>query len=81
MPESDRTVNGDFEIITGEHTFKAVSYKRYMSWKSKPEEPGHIVINMRTLKTDTDEVNMPLPKNESVKVTATNFRLVAYTID
>ncbi|KAH7364890.1 hypothetical protein BKA65DRAFT_492194 [Rhexocercosporidium sp. MPI-PUGE-AT-0058] len=73
MPEAEQTDGGGYEIINEEHTFDAVSYDRYMSWKAGE---GHIVMGIRTIKTDTDEENMILSKGWSVVVTKTTFKLV-----
>ncbi|PVH70189.1 hypothetical protein DL98DRAFT_356247, partial [Cadophora sp. DSE1049] len=70
--QAEQTSNGDYEVIKEEHTFDAVGYDRYMSWKVGE---GHIVMGIRTIKTDTNEVNVILRKGWSVVVTNTEFRL------
>jgi len=72
MPEAEQTNDGDYEIIKERHTFDAVSYDRYMSWKAGE---GHIIMGIRTIKTDTNEENMVLLKGWSVDVTNTDFKL------
>jgi len=73
MPEAEQTNNGEYEMIKEEHTFVAVNFDRYMSWKAGD---GHIRMGIRTIKTDTDEENMILSQGWSVVVTKTNFKLV-----
>merc|ERR1711939_1019937 len=73
MPEAEQTNNGEFEMIKEEHTFVAVNFDRYMSWKAGD---GHIRMGIRTIKTDTDEENMILSQGWSVVVTKINFKLV-----
>ncbi len=71
--QAEKTSNGDYEIIKEEHTFDAASYDRYMSQKAGE---GHIIMGIRTIKTDTNEVNVILCKGWSIVVTNTEFRLV-----
>ena len=70
--QAEQTSDGDYEIIKEEHTFDAAGYDRYMSWKAGN---GQIILGIRTIKTDTNEVNVILRKGWSVVVTNTEFRL------
>ncbi|XMA14681.1 hypothetical protein WAI453_007472 [Rhynchosporium graminicola] len=71
MPEAGQTDNGDYEMIDEEHTFDAVNFDRYMSWKAGD---GYIRMSIRTIRTDTDGKNMKLEQGWNVVVMKTNFR-------
>jgi hypothetical protein len=70
--QADRTNGGTYEFLP-DHTFEAVNYIRYMSWKGGK---GHIIMGARKLATDTDEVNGQLDPGWTVTVKGVDFKLV-----
>lgn len=75
MPEAEQTVDGDYESISY-HTFRAVDYDRYMSWKAGSGRIGVGVREVTSYGTDADKEDMLLPAGRSVVVVDTKFKLV-----
>jgi len=75
MPEAEQTVDGDYESISY-HTFNAVDYDRYMSWKAGSGRIGVGVRELTFYATDTDKEDVLLPAGRSVVVIDTEFKLV-----
>jgi len=72
--QAEQTTNGDYEFITY-HTFEAVDYNRYMSWKAGSGLIGVGLIQVKSQKTDKDTEDELLPAGQGVVVSDTNFKL------
>lgn len=72
--QAEQTTNGDYEFISY-HTFNAVDYNRYMSWKAGSGLIGVGERELTSQKTDKDNEDVLLPGGHSVVVSNTEFRL------
>lgn len=81
MPDAEQTVDGNYEVLE-KHTFEAVDYKRYMSWR---KGKGFVTLGERTeeenrvrrkLEADTDEENHDVYPGWYVTVENVEFKLV-----
>jgi len=75
MPEAEQTVDGDYESISY-HTFRAVDYDRYMSWRAGSGRIGVGVREVTSYGTDADKEDVLLPAGRNVVVVDTEFKLV-----
>jgi len=75
MPEAEQTVDGDYESIRY-HTFEAVDYDRYMSWRAGSGRIGVGVRELTMYWTNADKEDVILPAGRSVVVIDTEFKLV-----
>ncbi|KAK3337006.1 hypothetical protein B0T19DRAFT_58121 [Cercophora scortea] len=72
MPEAEQTTNGDFEEIKY-HTFRAVEYDRYMSWK----DGGKSIFTEGLFRsTQNAQFDVILQRDQLVLVINTTFKLV-----
>jgi hypothetical protein len=73
--QAEQTADGDYETISY-HTFGAVDYDRFMSWRAGS---GSIAVGVRKVtpqRTNADNEDELLPKGWSVVVIDTEFKLV-----
>ncbi|KAH6667749.1 hypothetical protein B0J14DRAFT_489000 [Halenospora varia] len=76
--QAEQTDDGDYESISY-HTFRAVDYDRYMSWKAGSGSVGVGVREITKYGTDADKEDVLLPAGRSVVVVDTEFKLVRKT--
>ncbi|ATZ57213.1 hypothetical protein BCIN_14g03720 [Botrytis cinerea B05.10] len=83
ISQTEQTINGDYKYISGNHTFKAVNYCRFISWM---EGGGKIIIRgvntiTRKILTNSNEANITLDAWDEIEVENTNFRLARASND